>query len=512
MKTMKTFRLFCMAALAIVMAACSNNDDEIQQPAQQQGMIPFSATIAAPNSGATTRTTYTESGTSINVAWKNGDQIALIHNGVKDVVTVGDPNLDGSAPISGSITAPASDEEDVVLVYPAASVEASGGTGITPVVAYLTKGLTQDGTLDYISNYLDSRRGSGKIISDGGSGGTLKENVKMASQIAIWKLSLQDNAATPNALSAIAVTVNVGSTTVAAAAAAAKSDYYLCLVPATMGSGDLTIDATVGSDTYTYTKAGGVSLETSKYYQSTVTMTKQLTYPITLSAATSDYVGSVVTTDGNVYATVATASAASKTAVAVIAYVGSAGSVDASSGTYKGLAVALSDANSGNDCQWAESFEDFEDCLSSSQTSDIVAALGFKNGITCTSTLTGDGHTHAATTAAESNNGITAPSGTSGWFMPSMGQWNLIVQGLATKKAGSAVTTDLTYQTNNPTYKADNLNSVITAAGGTGFQKNSYWASTEQNFVRAWAIYFTDGYATNYAKTVNSYVRSVIAF
>jgi hypothetical protein len=233
-----------------------------------------------------------------------------------------------------------------------------------------------------------------------------------------------------------------------------------------------------------------------------------LTYPIALSAVTSSYVGSVVTTDGNVYATVAAASAASKTAVAVIAYVGTAGSVDASSGTYKGLAVALSDANSGSNCQWAESFAN---CLSSSQTSDIVAALGFKNGITCTSTLTGDGHTHAAATAAASNNGTAAPTGTSGWFMPSMGQWNLIVQGLATKKAGSAVTTDLTTSVNN-TYKADNLNSVITDAGGTGFQESFYWASTEQTHVRAWAIYFTDGKATNYAKTVNYYVRSIIAF
>ena len=285
---MKTFRLFSMAALALVMAACSNNDDEIQQPAQQQGMIPFSATIAAPNSGATTRTTYTEVGTSINVAWKNGDQIALIHNGVKDVVTVGEPNTDGSAPVTGSITAPVSAEEDVVLVYPAASVDATGsGTGATPNAAYVAKGFAQDGTLEYIQNNLDARQGSGKIIPDGGSGGTLKEKVKMESKIAIWKLSLQDNAATPNALSATAVTVKVGSTTVAAAAAAAKSNYYLCLVPATMGSGDLTIDATVGSDTYTYTKAGGISLTANTYYQSTVSMTKNTTK--NLSLLTNNY-------------------------------------------------------------------------------------------------------------------------------------------------------------------------------------------------------------------------------
>lgn len=251
------------------------------------------------------------------------------------------------------------------------------------------------------------------------------------------------------------------------------------------------------------------NVEAGKIYNITRSAAPALTYPIALGDATSDYVGSVVTTDGNVYATVAAASAASKTAVAVIAYVGTAGSVDASSDTYKGLAVALSDANSGSNCQWAESYAN---CLSSSQTGDIVTALGFKNGITCTSTLTSDGHGHAAATAAASNNGTTAPTGTSGWFMPSMGQWDLIVQGLATKKAGSAVTTNLTYQTDNPTYKADNLNSVITDAGGTGFKTNSYWASTEQTLVRAWAIYFTDGDATNYAKTVNYYVRSIIAF
>lgn len=265
---------------------------------------------------------------------------------------------------------------------------------------------------------------------------------------------------------------------------------------------------TIGSTDIDITDTNN-NLTAGKIYNITRSAAPALTYPIALSAVTSDYVGSVVTTDGNVYATVAAASAASKTAVAVIAYVGTAGSVDASSDTYKGLAVALSDANSGSNCQWAE---DYANCLSSSQTSDIVAALGFKNGITCTSTLTGDGHTHAAATAAASNNGTTAPTGTSGWFMPSMGQWNLIVQGLATKKAGSAVTTDLTYLTDNPTYKADNLNSVITDAGGTGFKTSSYWASTEQTFVRAWAIYFANGYATNYAKTVNYYVRSIIAF
>ena len=44
--------------------------------------------------------------------FKEGDQIALVHGGVKDVVTVGKPNPDGSAPITGDITVGADNEEN----------------------------------------------------------------------------------------------------------------------------------------------------------------------------------------------------------------------------------------------------------------------------------------------------------------------------------------------------------------------------------------------------------------
>jgi hypothetical protein len=229
--------------------------------------------------------------------------------------------------------------------------------------------------------------------------------------------------------------------------------------------------------------------------------------------ATAGDVGKLICTDGHIHVYGEDA-ACTAGRVAVIAYVGSAGSVDASSASYKGLAIALSDANSGNDCQWAGSNVY---CLNGigGQTDAIATALGFMNGITCTSTLTAAGHSshgHAAATAAASNNGTAAPTGASGWFMPSMGQWNLIVQGLATKKAGSAITTDLAEDVENNTYKANNLNSVITDAGGTGLKADSYWTSTEETHVRVWAMDFWNGNATGYAKSVNNYVRSIIAF
>ena len=123
----------------------------------------------------------------------------------------------------------------------------------------------------------------------------------------------------------------------------------------TSGSAEtFTLTATVGSDTYTYQTTSAKTFELGHYYEVKVKMTKVLTYPVALSTVTSDYVGSVVTTDGNVYATVADATNASKTAVAMIAYV---------SGTGDGLAFALEDANNGGEDY--RSWDDASNCINS---------------------------------------------------------------------------------------------------------------------------------------------------
>ena len=230
-----------------------------------------------------------------------------------------------------------------------------------------------------------------------------------------------------------------------------------------------------------------------------------VTYTL-LSAATTEDVGKVAGQDGYIYDNVEAATAAGTTASAIIAYVGTAGSVDASSSTYKGLAIALTDANSGGTCLWCS--EIGNTCVS--QTDAIATAITYTNGIASTNTLTIDGHTHAAATAASSYS-TACPSGVSAWFLPSVGQWNLIVQGLATKQAGSTVSTNLTTSANN-TYKSSNLNSVITDAGGTGFQSGGYWSSTEHTSGNAWRMIFSLGRAYNNSKTANNYVRAVFAF
>ena len=203
--------------------------------------------------------------------FSEGQQIALVHGGVKDVVTVGTPNPDGSAPITGDITVGA-DNEDIVLVYPADLVAlAAGGTAYTENTDVTNKFKTQAGTLAYIQNNLDIRQGTGKLAVSGASA-SLKANVSMASQIAIWKLTMTGGG---GMIMAQKVTVKVGGNKVAEASTsgtyfAYPIDIYLALNPATMGTGTLRIEADEFGTIYYYQKDGGVSLTAGKFYQSAV--------------------------------------------------------------------------------------------------------------------------------------------------------------------------------------------------------------------------------------------------
>jgi len=286
-KTMKTFRLFSMAALALAMAACSSEDNEILQNTQQPGTMHFTATIAAPSGDATTRTAYTEVGKTINVTWEVDDEIALVHNGVVDVAKVTAVDGSGNATIEATITDSPADNDDVYLAYPADAVFSATPYKtfhFTPHPDIFDKVKNyQDGTLAYIQNNLDLRTGDGKLAVDGDKV-TLKESVSVSSLICIWKLTLQDESSNP--LSASQLTFKNETYTLAKATSAAKNEYYLCVVPGYIPApaGTYSFEATVGGDTYTFSKTD-LYLNAGKYYQSTVTMAKSTD----LSTISSDY-------------------------------------------------------------------------------------------------------------------------------------------------------------------------------------------------------------------------------
>ena len=288
-RTMKTFKIFSMAAVALCLAACSNSDDySVQMPTQSADVLHFEAAVAAPNADASMRTVYTVDGTNINVAWKDGDKIAAIVTNsegkyAKTDLTVSKVNTDGSATISGDITKPKDGELKVDLIYPADIVTVvANGSDYRISFMKMSNG-TLDGTLASIANNIDYRMADDCALTVSGDKATLTSAAKLESKLSIWKLTLkkEDN----SDLSASKVAIGDGTGVMASATlASAASEVYLPVLVDAM-SADIVISATEGSDNYYYLKKN-VTLAAKKYYQSTVQMTKGAH----LALLTADYV------------------------------------------------------------------------------------------------------------------------------------------------------------------------------------------------------------------------------
>ena len=235
-----------------------------------------------------------------------------------------------------------------------------------------------------------------------------------------------------------------------------------------------------------------------------------------LSAATTADIGKVVGADGKIYANVAAAKAASTTACAIIAYVGSA--TGEASPYNHGLAIAMKDAAAGSTVKWSSSFND-ESLTNFENVNPAVTTA--QSGLSNSQTSGFDDESNYPAFYAALHNTITtsdgisaaAPaSGTSGWFLPSLYQWNKIVQGLCGKTA------DLSTSPNDD-YKAINLYAKIVTSGGDGLAFDySYWSSTEYDGNSVW--FFNAGSSLDtFRGNVNydgkfgfRYVRSVLAF
>ena len=227
-------------------------------------------------------------------------------------------------------------------------------------------------------------------------------------------------------------------------------------------------------------------------------------------ALSASVVGEIVGSDGKAYAADDKDNLPSGvTAVAIIAYVGSA-TGEASPYTH-GLAIAMKDAAAGGAVKWSSSRNDesltnyteegpavntAQSGLSNSQTSgfdDVSNYPAFYAAL------------HNTITVSDGISAAAPASGTSGWFLPSLYQWNMIVKGLSGQSA------DLSYSDNND-LTVSSLNTKIEAAGGTGLQSDRYWSSTEYDINSALGFGAIFGGVWFYFKDTNRYVRSAFAF
>lgn len=227
------------------------------------------------------------------------------------------------------------------------------------------------------------------------------------------------------------------------------------------------------SNTVTATYTG-----TKKVIGMTVTKRVSLVYPIVISEVTDEaYIGSVVADDGYVYATIDDVDKASKTAVAKICYVGS----ETGDATYKhGLALALRDVSENK--SWCSKSNII--CLGSQYTTEI-GAKGDLAGIANTDVLVGTTpHSHGdnAAKAARGYNSGTHPTGTSAWFLPSVGQWDKMV-------------------------------TAVGDYGKLGLYSGYYWSSTEVDADNAWSVNVNDGsWSTDRKYYSDHSVRACLAF
>ena len=186
----------CCLMAAISLASCSRigeipgEEPEIQVPAANE--IDFSATLAPkgeePQSKAIT--SGTEAGKEVlNVAWAENERIAIYYQKTDDsyataMATVGTPNVDGSAPLTATLTDAKGGTAKFIYPYSLAK-DGELNTGNSSDFQ------KQDGTLEFISQKLDAATATGTIAVNGATA-TVSGTVAMQNQVCICKFNFRE--------------------------------------------------------------------------------------------------------------------------------------------------------------------------------------------------------------------------------------------------------------------------------------------------------------------------------
>lgn len=326
-----------LITLCIVLAACSS-DDSVSEPKNvlEAGKT-YAVTVNASKGGGETRA-LSLSGSTLNANWETSENVYFCNRGEISFNGFLRPQTGGTlkTTLNGSITS------SHTLSFPIA---------LSLIFPRNEWNYTdQVGTIADIAAKYDYNTAPVSLSKLTESGVEASTSVDFTSQQAVVKFTLKDKNNSDAAISATSLRISASGL-----AQSVDVDHSGDVFTFTNTPGDITVTpvsgtstiwvalrgisgkqvrltATDGTDTYVYAK-DNVTFTHGNYYEITVKMTK-ITEGITLSAVTSDYIGCVVGQDGKVYSTRDKATAASTTAVAMVAYVSSTG---------HGLAIALAD-------------------------------------------------------------------------------------------------------------------------------------------------------------------------
>ena len=467
-------KVFGIAALLLALAACNKIESE-NGPVENIVGIPFSATVSLGDNAVTKA--LAESGSTIVATWAEGEKVALIHNGVSDEMTVSSVS-GGSATITGTVTGFPSDGDAVAIIYP--STAADGTTG--NVKADLLT--TQDGTLATIASAYDVRKGSGTLAVSS-SAASLSGNVSLTNQFAIFKFTISGPSI--DATHPLVIKDNASNTTITTVKPASTATSVFVAMPAAAST---TYKFVVITADNKYIKSGTATIEAGKYYQTPLTMSPR--YPLALSSATADDLGALLASDGNIYETGAAATAASTTAIGVIAYIGTDNYTENGSIvgglTFVGHGLVMCLKNAASGVKWSTNSHNNEFGEDANVWGDTTLkrtenVSGYMN----TKTLaekTDAATTYPAAYQAKNYTGLTAPAtGTTGWFLPSAQQWVKMIEGLG-GLADGAPSWGLWFDRSHTA--VDKWEAALAKAGSGNYDSMipylGYWSSSEYSF------------------------------
>ena len=482
---MKT-NILTLAALLLAGAAvvsCSKGDEMSTPEAVPASAKTYTMTVQATKGGDAMTRALADGGTTLTSTWTAGDVVKVYNSTDTEIGTLTAQTTGASTVLSGALSTKPTDGETLTLKY------------LSPNYS------TQDGTLTGTDNSIDKKcdyaTATVTATVDGEAVSTTAAT--FVSQQAVVKFTLKDKA-TASALAVDKLFVTAGGITYTVQPTAAASVLYVA-VPA-LSSQQVTLTALSGSTYYDFAKAI-FSFASGRFYRINAGLVE------VKAMAEAASVGRVIGVDGKMYVNVESAVNAGQTACAIIAYVGS----ETAETQTHGLAIAMKDAAAGGKVKWSSSDND-ESLTNFTNTNLAVTTAQFGLSNSQTSGFNNESNypafyaaLHNTITVSDGISAAAPASGTSGWFLPSLYQWNKIVQGLSGKTANLSGVV-------NADYIASSLNTKIEAAGGTGLQSEYgyYWSSTEYDNSSAWFFYTGYGTVSYSSKTDKSYVRAVFAF
>ena len=252
----KTLALLLTAGA--IMTACTN--DELVEPTQTAKTYTLTVNAVSAGANGTTRALSLD-GKTLNAVWATDESVYVTYEGGSALQGTLHPSSNGTSTIlKGTLNSRIQVGKKLSLTYPCGTIYYRGQVGTLEDISARYSFATATATVTSINS------AEGKMVADNGEGGP----VIFENRQAVVKFSLVDKA-TGEALSASKLFVKVDNKEYDVTPEAPASELFVAIQG--ISGKDVTLNATVGDDAYSYEQKG-VTFENSRYYAVTVKMTK----------------------------------------------------------------------------------------------------------------------------------------------------------------------------------------------------------------------------------------------